>query len=255
MITCKLQGGIGNLMFQIATTHALATRNKTRACFNLRGTPASYTKHIRDIEPYTKSLFRNLVHGVLDKPAIYKERKPTYKAIPFQENLMLVGYFQSARYFDDVRNLIRNIFSPPLFIKKYHDKYRKAFEGTSVSIHIRRGDYLKLQNKYIVQPLEYYQKALEQIPHDNVLVFSDDLAWCRKNFKGDKYVFIDEGDWQSLCLMSMCSHNVICNSSFSWWAAYLNRNPDRIVIAPKQWYHPSVKRDTSDLYCKNWRKV
>ena len=88
---------------------------------------------------------------------------------------------------------------------------------------------------------------------DNFLIFSDDIVWCKNNFVGDKFIFIEgEEDYIDLWLMSLCNHNIIANSSFSWWGAWLNKNNNKTVIAPKNWFGPNKKLDPTDLYCKDW---
>ena len=130
-----------------------------------------------------------------------------------------------------------------------------------VSIHIRRGDYLQSPNHHPVISLNYCMKAIKQFPRDyKVVVFSDDINWCKTEaFFGDKFKFIEgQTDIEDFYLMSMCVNNIICNSSFSWWAAWLNSNPDKIVIAPMddRWFGPAYDHfDTKDLYPEEWIKM
>ena len=88
------------------------------------------------------------------------------------------------------------------------------------------------------------------------IIFSDDPDWCRNEFFGENYIISDLGDaYIELCAMSLCDHNIIANSSFSWWGAWLNNNPNKIVISPSKWFGPAIGKDTSDVYCKNWVKL
>ncbi len=115
------------------------------------------------------------------------------------------------------------------------------------SIHVRRGDYVSIGqthplNPHPLQSLEYYKEAIKIINADKYLVFSDDINWCKENFIGDNYIFVDnkisslENDIFEMQLMSTCKNNIIANSSYSWWAAYFNENKDKKVIAPKLWF-------------------
>ena len=91
---------------------------------------------------------------------------------------------------------------------------------------------------------------------ENFIIFSDDIKWCKNNFIGDKFTFIEgEKDYIDLWLMSLCNHNIIANSSFSWWGAWLNQNPNKKVIAPINWFGPEKKLNPKDIYCKNWIKI
>ena len=103
-------------------------------------------------------------------------------------------------------------------------------------------------------------KAIKQMPKDSLfLIFSDDIAWCKANFPDlpEKFVFIEgNADHEDLLLMSHCKNNIICNSTFSWWAAWLNSNPEKKVIAPSKWFGPAFENyNTDDLYCDGWIKI
>lgn len=122
-------------------------------------------------------------------------------------------------------------------------------------MHIRRGDYLVSPGHYINLDVEYYKNALKYIDNPgSILIFSDDISWCKDNFKGDKYIFIEnEKDYIDIYLMSLCNNNIIANSTFSWWGAWLNTNPNKIVISPNKWFGPAKgKRHLNDLIPKNW---
>jgi len=122
-----------------------------------------------------------------------------------------------------------------------------------VSVHIRRGDYLKFPDIHPTVSLDYYIKAISDIKKRKdikcVLVFSDDIQWCKTNFYADMIRYA-EGlyDYEEMLLMSACTHNIIANSSFSWWGAYLNENPDKIVYAPKIWCGAKANHGWEDIY-------
>ena len=100
--------------------------------------------------------------------------------------------------------------------------------------------------------MEYYSQAMKHFPDTNFIVFSDDIQWCKENFKGEEFTFIEEDDYIELYLMSMCRHNIIANSSFSWWGSYLNQNEDKIVIAPSKWFGTDGRLKTENIYGEGW---
>lgn len=255
MITCKLQGGLGNLLFQIATTYALAKRHGLEVYFDLEQQVSSVTKHFDSLDVYKTNIFSRLPLGPKQKHRNrYKEPFFHYKEIPPKKDLFLHGYFQSYRYFDDQKEHILKLFeSSHEFSLRIKKKYGEILDKDTVSLHIRRGDYLKFQQIHPVQEIDYYKKGLRQLnSKGSVLIFSDDIQWCKKHFSKSYYFIEGQSDVADLYLMALCPYNIICNSSFSWWAAYLNKNPNKKVIAPKHWFGPSVKHNIKDLYCKDW---
>ncbi|MEI8033177.1 MAG: alpha-1,2-fucosyltransferase [Chlorobiaceae bacterium] len=164
------------------------------------------------------------------------------------QNICLDGYWQTERYFLDVADEIRGDYT--LREECAVDGFPLANDirnSKSVSLHIRRGDYVhnaRTNNYHGLCPLEYYQKAVrlveEKVVTPSFYVFSDDVAWAKEHLKINHPVtFVSDGklkDYEELVLMSCCQHNIIANSSFSWWGAWLNKNPGKIVVAPKQWF-------------------
>jgi hypothetical protein len=128
------------------------------------------------------------------------------------------------------------------------------------SIHVRRGDYLKYPNKHTQSPTEYYDTAIslvkEKHPNVTFLIFSDDIQWCKNHFIGNEFTFI-EGfeDWEDLILMSLCDANIITNSTFSWWAAWLGEKPNKLIIAPEKWFGPEGPQDQQDIIPERWTKL
>ena len=156
---------------------------------------------------------------------------------------------------------IRELFS---FSEEYKNsikqKYKDLLEGETCSIHVRRGDYLKLPNHHPVQSLNYLMKGVREMPEDTkFLIFSDDINWCKQNFPNipDKFIFIEgNSDYEDLLLMSLCKNNIIANSSFSWWAAWLNENVDKKVIAPSKWFGTANSiNNTKDLIPETWKII
>ena len=256
MVTCFLQGGLGNQMFQIAATTVLAYRNNDIAVFDSKNhnLPLQGRKTVN----YMDNIFRNINFSEDIKVAkVYKEEGFTFNEIPYEEQLALYGYFQSEKYFHKQKQYIKELFSPTDNIKRYLlEKYPQISERNISSIHVRRGDYLKLKHIHSPCSLKYYLDATKKVKSDHFFVFSDDPEWCKGIFKSDKYTVIsEEQDYNEMYLMSMCKNNIIANSSFSWWGAWLNNNEDKVVIAPKQWFGPSAKMSCHDIVPDEWLRL
>lgn len=247
MISCNLQGGLGNLLFQISAAHSLAISNNDISCFNISTTTG--IQHKNPIK-YISNIFRNLNHCTVANSQMYNEPKFSYSPIPYKENLTLNGYFQSEKYFKNNRSEILKLFNILDVDKTYIENKYSSILKNSVSVHVRRGDYLYYPNVHPTQSNDYYNKALQTINPDNILIFSDDLNWCKNNFKTGH--FIHEDDVISLYLMSYCTNNIICNSSFSWWGAWLNQKDNKKVIAPTSWFGKNGPQDYQDIYCQDW---
>ena len=194
------------------------------------------------------------------------------------DNVSLHGFFQSWRYFANVKDEIRKDYTFHKGILDPCKEMMEELEGQEpIMLHVRRGDpnlvdprgfkwsYTQCGSMHPVQPIEYYEKALSKFRKDQpVIVFSDSVDWVKEQefFSGDRFMISEPEDkyadgsftpYADLCLMSLCSHAIIANSSMSWWGAWLQTNPDKIVIAPKMWFGPDYKdKDTKDLYCPEW---
>lgn len=237
-------GRLGNQMFQIAAAIGLAERNNDIAVFN----KWDYSKYFKT--PINQNLNQN------DIRKVFNEREFHYSPIPYHNGTDLIGYFQSEKYFINARETVKKHFD---FIDELHDNTIESNNETC-SIHIRRGDYLNITEYHPVQDMQYYNKAIDYMRGKGVslfYVFSDDVDWCKKNFPIDDSIKYIQGniDIKDLFLMSSCKNNIIANSSFSWWGAWLNKNPNKIVIAPERWFGPAKKGTIlDDLYCKSWLK-
>ncbi|MDQ6814473.1 MAG: alpha-1,2-fucosyltransferase [Bacteroidota bacterium] len=178
-------------------------------------------------------------------------------------NVLLIGYWMSWRYFQHFENEIRQDFKIKTdLVTHLYDIRNEILKNNSVSIHIRRGDFMLRKNVQLhgIIPIDFYQKAIQEIARAttsvHLYVFSDDIEWARKNFKTTFPVtFVSSEVTQTAVedfyLMSICKHNIIANSTFSWWAAFLNSNPDKIVVAPKKWYDKTMY-DYKDVYPQSW---
>jgi len=254
MITTSLAGGLGNYLFQIASAYSLAIDNGDKCVFNMDNSVKVH-KHISD---YENNILRNIQFNTFEIKNEYNEPYFHYSKIPYLENIRLNGYFQSEKYFNHNRDSILELFSINEECGKYiQDKYGELFKNDTCSIHIRRGDYLKLQDFHPLCSLDYYQKAIKEFSIDTkFLIFSDDIDWCKKSFKDNNFVFIEHNlDYIDLWLMSLCSNNIIANSSFSWWGAWLNQNTNKKIIVPNKWFGPSISHNTKDLIPSSWIKI
>ena len=251
MISTHLMGGLGNMLFQIAAGYSHSFRMQSD--FVLSDANASLINHT-PIKDYKDNGFRNLKFIKDYELILYRETSFEYKELHKVGDIFLFGYFQSEKYFSNHSAEIRELFSPrESDIRYLHDKYGDVGEYTS--IHIRRGDYLNLQNHHPSCTLKYYSEAISKFD-GKFLVFSDDIEWCKENFKGTDFIFIEGNlDYQDLYLMSICKNNIIANSSFSWWGAWLNTNSTKQVICPKQWFGPLSKNNTKDLIPTEWETL
>jgi len=264
-------GRLGNQMFQFAGTYGIAKRLNYDVSFPLENINEIKVEHFQDgisrecifDIPKVFKLNKNILkskHEILPQikysiPEPHFHYSEEYLNIP--DGCDLQGYFQSEKYFEHVENEIKELFS---FKDDIHNKSVELFpklEDETVSIHLRKGDYAALSNFHPVCSPEYYSKSLSYFTDKNYhfIIFSDDINYCKELFGEQENIhYIDNTDpYIDMCLMSMCNHNIIANSSFSWWAAYLNKNLNKKVIAPKQWFGPAYYNNiTDDLYCKNW---
>jgi hypothetical protein len=145
-------------------------------------------------------------------------------------------------------------FKPNEEMDEYLKKYHNLLDDNTCSVHIRRGDYLRFPNDHPTLLNDYYFKSFDKMKKNTkFIVFSDDITWCKDNIKGNNMFYIeDETDYVNLILMSLCKHNIIANSSFSWWGAWLNKNKNKKVIAPKIWFGPNKNLNTKDLIPNKW---
>lgn len=176
--------------------------------------------------------------------------------------LVYDGFWQSEKYFSSLKNEIINKFrfNDSLLNSNTRWLSEALSQENSVSIHIRRGDYLELEEFRNICTIDYYRKAVSLIEsrvHNPVFyVFSNDLKWVKDNLTFADFNHVDwnndRDSWQDMYLMTKCKHNIIANSSFSWWGAWLNENPDKMVIAPSRWFN-SI--DAKDIVPENWIKI
>lgn len=295
IVIVKLNGGLGNQMFQYTLGHLIALKHKSKILldkelfkltkkrpghtpreyeldiFGFNHVPASKTD-IKYFEQLT--VFHKVKRELnLNYPKMCYEKKFSFdpKIKNAQPPVYLRGFFQSYKYFEDNEIKIKELFTFPY---SKLDRVNQEFLGQiiteeSVSVHIRRGDYVDdkiTRNFHGNCSKEYYLKAISNIQDDKEEVhfffFSDEIEWVKNEFKDlpIKKTFVDsntgKNSWIDMCLMSNCKHNVIANSSFSWWAAWLNKNSKKKVIAPNRWFKDDEKESyTFDLIPKEWIRV
>lgn len=284
MIIVRLTGGLCNQMFQYAVARRVSQFNNAILKFDL----SEYEKK-NQIRTYRLKYF-NILENIAIKEEIEKligsNNKSTKKILniiskrnknhikekhfhfdkdilKLHDNIYFDGYWQSEKYFIDIEKTIRQEYVlKSQFNKKLikKDEYEKIGNCNSISIHVRRGDYdyhTTINNVFGLCSLDYYRKAISRVVEDinnpNFFIFSDDITWTKENLKIDyPTVFIENNkDYEDLVLMSRCKANIIANSSFSWWGAWLNQNKRKIVIAPKNWFRDKSK-NTKDLLPKTW---
>lgn len=290
MIGVRLMGGLGNQMFQYATAKSLAIKNNTSVamdmiffdnleendtpreyeldCFRISNeiiSPSKRPDENRTSSPGTLNRFRRLSRT--REWQIYREAHHNFdpNVLKLADWTYLIGYWQSEKYFKDIREMLLEDFS---FKEQPNKKCQEMLElinsSRSISIHVRRGDYITNPNAnkfHGTKDYNYYDAAVKTIAKEvsdpKLFIFSDDLDWCKKNLKftyPTVYVEGNDKGFQDMRLMLNCQHNVIANSSFSWWAAWLNNNPDKLVVGPKKWFN-DPKVNTSDVMPSSWIKI
>ncbi len=281
MIKLILSGGLGNQMFQYAAARALSLRLGTDISADLymfkrrsKAISRQYCLDIFDIELPESSSYQNKLivkaykylapnkfgRGLFDMMHIFNESAiqaydERFDSLPI--DCTLLGYFQNEKYFQAYEKEIRNDF---IFKNKLDSKNLRIMEQightNSVSIHIRRGDYLNTSSNLQVLDINYYQRALayikKKVKDPVFFIFSDDIDWVKQNLHIGEclHSFIDwntgEYSYVDMQLISCCKHNIIANSSFSWWGAWLNEEPQKLVIAPSVWYKNQMENSYPD---------
>ncbi len=271
MIIIKLIGGLGNQMFQYAAGRRVAHVNKTNLKLDTTWFQNTEGAIRRD---YLLNIF-NIEEVFATREEINKLKSENqslwfrfYKKFSkIDDNVYLEGYCQGERYFKDIENIIRKDFTFKDSPDKVNQKMINRIKSCdSVSIHVRRGDYIfdeKTNRFHGVCDVGYYLKTVDliakKVRNPHFFVFSDDPTWAKQNLRLKfPCIYVDHNtgkkDYEDMRLMSNCKHNIIANSSFSWWGAWLNQNPNKIVIAPKKWFRDK-SIITRDLIPQSWIKI
>lgn len=274
MVIVNISYGLGNQMCQYAAARALALRTKSSLILD-----ASYFKNNKkyrheiyglDFFELPKPKIKNpkfsyylkgiIIKLKLSRIALYITDTESPAIISCKSKIIyLDGIFLSEKYFTDCAAIIRTDFTFKNIDEKNLQLGKQLAEYTSISVHIRRGEFV-IKEQYGTSPLEYYQKAIDYLtskfPDSHWYFFSDDINWVRENLpkpENTNYISHNTGadSYKDMYLMSQCKHNIIANSSFSWWGAWLNANPGKIVIAPVDWLaKQGIKSKT--LVPENW---
>lgn len=265
-ISTNHRGGIGNVLFKLAASISAAIDNKVDYVFSnefIRSKDlAMVTKGFPDYRVYYNNILRNIefTDKLPTQYIVYSEPNFHYNQIPYTKgtNLLLDGGFQSEKYFENNKEKIIDLFKITPEIEAVIRESIPDIENL-VSIHVRRGDYVGQEQYHPLTTREYYQRAVETIGKDKTyLVFSDnpDMCYNLLDFITNVLYISAEADWMEFYTMSMCGDNIIANSSFSWWAAYLNTNPNKKVVAPDKWFGPAYNHfNTKDLLPETWIKL
>lgn len=285
-IIVKFNGGLGNQMFQYAFARAIEKKTGVKTVFDMSFFKKRYAR------PYELNIFNLNAKFVEDfwlklkLKIIWKLRKrlngkrflglklysePNFEfdaeVFNIDPNTYVEGFFQTEKYFKDIEKELRTDFQFKNLPDDENQKLINKINATnSISLHIRRGDYVqkkRYQNLYATCSLDYYKKGVEYItknfPTPVLFIFSDDIEWVKENLNlpyGSFYVSHNTGNksYEDMRLMSLCKHNIIANSSFSWWGAWLNNNKEKIVIAPQRWFNDE-KIIQTDVIPESWIKI
>ena len=289
MIIVNIIGGLGNQLFQYAFGYAISQkkdevlkldindfeiyslRDFELELYNINITLAS-KKEAKKLKYKDENIFDKVLRKIIRKDALlsnqyYREHQFDFAKNIFYGDSYFEGYWQSEKYFKEYREELLKQFTLREEIHFQSQQYREKIKSTeSVSLHIRRGDYITNTHTNSVHgtcSLDYYKKAVfkieETVESAHFFIFSDDLDWAKENLDFiNNITFIelskDIPDHEEMYLMSLCKYNIIANSSFSWWGAWLNQNPNKVVIAPSQWFN-DTSRDTSDLVPEDWIRL
>lgn len=299
MIVVRINGGLGNQLFQYAAGLTISMRNKSELLLDisdLKSTKKNETRRefllsnfnvpikiategdffsIKITHTKNSNLFSRIkrkIFRIIESFKPLNKRKfivePYFAFCPeilkIRNSCYLSGVWQSEKYFKEIEDVIRKKFTLKNRPTQRTETWvRKVAECNSVSIHIRRGDYVDVQKTNQLHgtcSLEYYNQAVDLICKKVInpifFIFSDDIDWVKVNLKINCPLFYVSDkkipDYEELIIMTKCKHNIIANSSFSWWGAWLNDNPSKIIITPKQWFNEPSSTSTSDLIPQEW---
>jgi len=293
VVITKLQGGLGNQMFQYSAGKMLAIKNnstlKLDISWYLTQNKRQYALHhfmvteifakaeeVKRLLQFNRFSLRNitckLAPKLINHKLIYiKQTDSKYCPSVFSAkgDVYLEGYWQNPDYFSEIQETLRRDFVlKEEAFGKNAEILRIIRNSNSASIHFRRGDYVYDNKTRMTHPIcsdDYYNSAIK-ILNQNFkdlifFIFSDDIDWVKKNVIISNPTFYvdwnkEENSFEDLRLMSSCRHNIIANSTFSWWGAWLNSNPGKVVIAPEKWFaDPEINKQTTDLIPEKWIRL
>ena len=273
MITTEIMGGLGNQLFQIFNLISYSLTHKTSFYFEnkkaaRKDRPHYWNNFLMSLRPFLRIVFDKRDLPLYKEPNFHYDKIQSFEEInqPFK----FFGYFQSYKYFQEKEE---DIFK---FIKLNESKEQLKEDysyDNMVSLHFRLGDYVNLQQHHPLMPIQYFGEALQKLIKDTnkdnwkVLYFCEDkdihpvnlnISILKTHCPNLSFEKINSkySDWQQMLIMSHCQHNIIANSSFSWWGAYFNQNKDKKVYYPSVWFGPAQgNKNTDDLFPPEWNKI
>jgi len=277
MNTCYVMGGLGNQLFQIFAIMGYSIKNKMPAVFQYQKThndprPVYWENILLAFKKYT---IATPLYGAI----LYKEPRFEYDELPEISNeirrngLMIHGYFQSYKYFENEFENIMDIMQYNKFKIRVRQKVPYLDFDDSISMHFRLGDYKNLPNHHPIMPLEYYEKSLQVIidkknkkdckvyyfcENEDISTVNNKIKLLKDKFPELVFEKIDSNlaDWEQMVIMSCCENHIIANSSFSWWGAYFNNKKHKIVCYPTIWFGPAMSNHKiHDLFPPSWTKI
>ena len=283
VVTVFLMGGLGNQLFQLFACISYGIRTSRRII--LPYSEALTTGTIRST--YWDNLFKTIKYmttfnnaqytvDALSQFPSFRENGYRFKEIALSDapKLQLYGYFQSPKYFKGHSETIFTLMNLPAQIERVRNYYPNYFAENvhTISMHFRIGDYIHIQDYHPLMPVEYYVLALNHLllcrngAECNVLYFCEEkdldtvssmIAQIKSIVCGVTFVRADNtiSDWEQMLLMANCNDNIIANSTFSWWGAYLNQTHNKQVCYPNTWFGPSAKHDVTDLFPAEWKRI
>ena len=283
-VSCYLMGGLGNQLFQIFSTMSYGFDHNRCIVFPFArslttGTirPTYWESFLHHIHCFTTSSSKNMYeNSMIHKFPMYKHTEFSHSPIPDFINhpeILLCGYFQSYKYFIHNNETIFSLIHLRSHQHEIKDEHSILFDtdSTCVSMHFRIGDYQNIQQAHPILPHSYYENSIQDLLDNHpgklrILYFCQDtdndiiipiINRLTNTLPTIEFVKVDDtiADWKQMLLMSCCKHNIIANSTFSWWGAYFNQNPDKLVYYPYKWFGPALKHNTADLFPVEWNEI
>ena len=248
------KGWLGNQMFQYASLKGIAANRGYDFCIPPNDSSRIHNYLLHDIFKLKNCSNLGYVpfetyyvdHTDLPNSCGFRFNETLFNDCP--DNVNINGFFQSEKYFKDIRDEILEDF-------EFKEDYPLPYEEY-IALHVRRGDYVQYSQHFALCSVDYYKQAIEIIGVNMpVVVLSDDIAWCRDNIPGDLFI---EGNSiaHDLYIMTKASHNIIANSTYSWWGAWLNQKTNKVVVAPSVWFGPALAhQNNNDLIPEEWKTI
>lgn len=269
MIATLVNGGLGNMLFQICNGLNIALAHNDDFYilnYNQNGHIIK-DKHGADVNGYKATIFHQIPNINIDSITAnvarieHNQNCFHYISPPYIHDCLNIynGYYQSEKFFTQEEHKIRELFTlAPQWQKYIYEKFPMLTQNCACA-HIRRGDYLGDEHHHPILPISYYQDGVAKIGDiDHIFIFSNDLQWCKEYLNFSNMVFVNECDWISLYIMAECKKHILANSSFSWWGAKFSEwfNTPEIIIAPEKWFGSAyVHLNTEDLLPERWIKI